>query len=148
MTFRDFQPGTAEYEESLRLRDDILRKPLGLALTEADLAHDPACFHLGSFEGTRLAAVLLLQPLDERTLQMRQVAVGREQQGRGVGSRLVAFAEQFARQRSYAIVIAHARASAVEFYRRLGYSVSDEEFIEVTIPHRVVTKRLSVAADR
>ena len=147
MTFRQFQPGTAEYEDAVRLREDILRKPLGLALTEADLAQDQGCFHLGGFEGTRLTAVLLLQPLDERTIKMRQVAVCREQQGKGVGSKLIAFAEEFARQRSDAIMIAHARVSALEFYRRLGYTVSNEEFTEVTIPHRLVTKTLPAIAD-
>ena len=36
----------------------------------------------------------------------------------------------------------YARATALDFYRRLGYAVSGEEFIEVTIPHRLVTKAL------
>ena len=44
-------------------------------------------------------------------------------------------------------MIAHARASAAEFYRRLGYSVSGDEFIEVTIPHRLVKKALLAGAD-
>ena len=59
----------------MRLREDILRKPLGLSLTKDELARDAACFHLGGFRGSQAVAVLLLQPVDEQTLQMRQVAV-------------------------------------------------------------------------
>ena len=142
MTFRPFEPGTTEYEDALRLRADILRKPLGLALTTGDLAHDPDCFHLGGFEDSRLLAVLLLQPLDALTIKMKQVAVSGERQRAGVGSQLIAFAEGFARQRGYGAMVAHARMTALDFYRRLGYSVSGEEFVEVTIPHFLVTKTL------
>ena len=139
MTFRPFEPGTAAYEDALRLREDILRQPLGLALTTGDLAQDPACFHLGGFEEARLLAVLLLQPVDAHTIK---IAVCRERQRSGVGSQLVAFAEGFARQRGYGAMVAHARVTALDFYRRLGYSVSGEEFVEVTIPHFLVTKTL------
>ena len=142
MTFRPFDPGTTEYEAALRLREDILRKPLGLALTTGDLAQDPDCFHLGGFEDSRLLAVLLLQPLDARTIKMKQVAVARERQRTGVGSQLIAYAEEFARQRGYGGMVAHARRTALDFYRRLGYSVSGGEFVEVTIPHSLVTKTL------
>ena len=142
MTFRPFEPGTTEYEEALRLRETILRAPLGLALTKAELAQDPDCFHLGGFDGTRLIAVLLLLPLDGRTIKMRQVAVSRDSQRGGIGSQLIAFAEEYARQKGYRTMVAHARATALDFYRRIGYTASGEEFIEVTVPHRLVTKTL------
>ena len=142
MIFRSFTTDTPEYQEALWLRDDIPRKPLGLALAPADLAGEGGCFHLGGFDGDRLTAVLLLQPLDARTVKMRQVAVRRDRQRGGVGSKLIAFAEEFARQQGYGTMIAHARATALDFYRRLGYAVSGGEFIEVTIPHRLVTKAL------
>ena len=35
-----------------------------------------------------------------------------------------------------------ARAIVLGFYLRLGYTASGEEFMETTIPHRLVTKAL------
>ena len=142
MNFRAFDTGTAEYPAALKLRADVLRTPLGLTLTAADLASDAACFHLGGFDGADLQAVLLLQPLDTCTVQMRQVAVRPSSQGTGVGTQLVAFAEAFARQRGYTSLLAHARETALGFYLRLGYEAEGEEFMEQTIPHRLVTKAL------
>ena len=142
MTFRQFQLGTAEHKDALRLREDILRKPLGLSLTDADLARDAGCFHLGGFDGAQIKTVLLLQPVDEQTLQMRQVAVCSEMQGTGIGTQLIAFAEELACQKSFVTMIAHARATALGFYLRLGYAVSGDEFMETTIPHRLVMKTL------
>ena len=115
---------------------------LGLSLTDADLAGDPECFHLGSFDGSQTVAVLLLQPVDGRTLQMRQVAVLPAWQGTGIGSQLIAFAEGLARQHGYSTMVAHARGTAVGFYLRIGYTAVGEEFIEQTVAHQLVTKAL------
>lgn len=142
MTFREFNLGTKEYEQALQLREAVLRIPLGLTLTEAELADEPNCRHLGGFDGERLVAVLLLRPLDEQTVKMRQVAVHPEFQNLGMGSRLVAFAEKFAKERGFTKMVAHARGTAVEFYRKAGYTTVGEDFIEQTIPHRLVTKSL------
>ena len=142
MTFRAFHLGTKEYEQAIRLREAVLRVPLGLVLTEGELADEPNCCHLGGFDGERLVAVLLLRPLDEQTVKMRQVAVHPEFQNLGMGSRLVAFAEGFAKERGFAKMVAHARGTAVDFYRKAGYATVGDEFIEQTIPHRLVTKEL------
>ena len=130
MTFCRFQPNTAEYQEALRLREDVLRTPLGLSLTPDDLTQDSECFHLGGFDGIQLTAVLLLQPLDDQTVKMRQVAVSLERQRTGTGTQLIAFAETFARQKDYGTMVAHARGTALGFYLRLGYTAVGDEFLE------------------
>ena len=68
----------------------MLRKSLRLALTESELARDQRCFHIGGFDDEKLVAVLLLEPLDRETIQMRQMAVQQEHQNRGIGSQLIA----------------------------------------------------------
>ena len=134
--------GTPAYEEELRLREAVLRAPLGLSLTTDELADESHCAHLGGFDEGRLVAVLLLKPMSPQTVKMRQVAVRPGLQGRGIGSEMVAFAEAFAMGRGYKTVIAHARGTAVEFYRGLGYATSGEPFVETTIPHILVSKEL------
>ena len=142
MTFREFNLGTKEYEQALHLREAVLRVPLGLTLTDGELADEPNCCHLGGFDRERLVAVLLLRPLDEETVKMRQVAVHPEFQNLGMGSRLVAFAESFAKERGFTKMVAHARGTAVDFYRKAGYTAVGEDFLEQTIPHRLVAKEL------
>jgi len=142
MTFREILIGTAEYQAALRLREAVLRRPLGLPFSEEDLADESRCLHLGGFDEGRLVAILLLKPMPQQTMKMRQVAVHPDLQGRGIGAALVAFAEASATARGYKTMIAHARATAVEFYRGIGYSTSGEPFIETTIPHLLVSKEL------
>ncbi len=142
MTLREFHVGTPEYDEALRLREEVLRTPLGLTLMKDELAGEAQCVHLGGFENDRLLAVLLLRPLDEHTVKMRQVAVHPDFQNRGLGFQLIAFAEQFAKERGFAKIVAHARGTALGFYRKAGYAIVGEDFVETTIPHRLVTKDL------
>lgn len=142
LTFRPFAITTPEYAAALRLREEVLRRPLGLRFSDADLAAESVCFHLGAFDGALPVAVLLLQPLDSGTIQMRQVAVDPAWQGCGIGTRLIAFAETFARAEGCQRLLAHARATTLGFYEKLGYAATGPEFIETTIPHRLVSRRL------
>jgi predicted GNAT family N-acyltransferase len=52
------------------------------------------------------------------------------------------FAENVARDLGYKKLCMHARKTATGFYQKLGYSVTGEEFVEVTIPHYTMEKSL------
>ena len=39
-------------------------------------------------------------------------------------------------RRGYTRIYMHARAVALEFYKKQGYEIFGDEFIEATIPHR------------
>ena len=142
MTFREFSVGTDAYHQSRELRERVLRKPLGLVLSAVDVDADDRSFHLGCFVDTRLVGSLLLIPLSNNNARLRQVAVRPEDQRRGVGSQLLAFAERFARERGYLRLQAHARISALKFYQAAGYVASGELFLEVNLEHQLVTKDL------
>jgi predicted GNAT family N-acyltransferase len=66
---------------------------------------------------------------------MRQVAVAAAMQGKGVGARLVAASEDFAKEHGFQKITLHARETAVLFYERIGYQKIGERFEEVGIPH-------------
>lgn len=142
MTFRSVALGSAEYRAAIRLRETVLRAPLGLVLSAEELAVEPACQHFVALAETEVIATLLLMPLDAETVKMRQVAVHPSRQGSGIGAGLVRFAEEAARERGFLRLIAHARATALPFYRRLGYTIEGVPFLENTIPHQLVSKAL------
>ena len=139
--FRGYAHGSADYQAALDLRLEVLRSPLGLTFDPADLAKEASEIHLGAFEGDRLVATLILIPHGDEA-KMRQVAVAPDRQGQGIGGKLVAFSEDFARAAGFSAMALHARETAVEFYERLGYTAYGEPFIEVTIPHRAMRREL------
>lgn len=134
--------GSPKYHDTVSLRDTILRKPLGLDFSEDQLHEESSSFHVACYFKDALAGCLVLQPDGDRSLKMRQVAVSNKHQGLGIGRAMVAFSEQFAREKGYTRICMHARETAVGFYLRLGYEVEGEPFEEVTIPHRSMFKEI------
>lgn len=138
-----FEFGTPAYDESVRLRDDILRKPLELHFFAEDLAKEYDQIHIGYYDNNAvMLGCLILHPLDETTVKMRQVAVAAAQQGKGIGRKMVAFSEVYARQNGYTKMTLHARLVACPFYDNLGYQRIGEQFEEVNIPHFKMEKVL------
>ena len=138
----DFAFGTEAYRESVRLRAAVLRTPLGLSWMSSDFEAEDVSYHLGAFRGERLVGTLILRPREAGVLQMRQVAVAPDEQGHGVGAALVRYAEQVAAARGYLTIAANARMAVIGFYRKLGYRVVGESFVQVGIPHVPITKAL------
>jgi len=130
------------YALTVALRDRLLRRPLGLYFSEAQLAAEAEEFHLTAWEGDLLVGCLCLKPIDAFTLQMRQVAILEEKQGQGIGQQLVVFAENFAREHLFQKMILHARNTAIPFYHKLGYTPVGDPFIEVTLVHQAFEKTL------
>lgn len=133
-----------EYGEELDLRNRILRVPLGMNLFDENLDREKNDFHLGAFAEGKLVGVLILTPVSDQVLKMRQVAIEFDFQGRGVGKELVQFSEKFALKRGFSKLELHARDSAVAFYLKLKYQPVGEEFTEVGIPHRKMEKDLAL----
>jgi predicted GNAT family N-acyltransferase len=130
------------YALCVALRRDVLRKPLGLEFTVDQLAAESRSLHLAAFDGDVLVGCLMLAPKDRHTVQMRQVAVRQDHQGKGLGAIMVRESEVAARYHSFKRMVLNARETAVPFYLKLGYKAVGEPFIEVGIPHRKMEKAL------
>jgi ribosomal protein S18 acetylase RimI-like enzyme len=79
---------------------------------------------------------------DSQTVRLRQMAVLNALQGKGIGKALMLFAENLARDRGFRKIIMHARKNAVGFYEKMGYSSIGDEFIEISLPHFLMEKKL------
>lgn len=134
---------TPEFDDAVRLRYEVLRKPLGLEYTPEQLAAEYDNYHLAAYANNgQLLGYLNLTPLEGVAIKMRQVAVAPHAQGMGVGRKLVEASEDLARRLGYQAMVLHARETAVAFYEKLGYKVVGERFEEVTIPHFYMEKPL------
>jgi predicted GNAT family N-acyltransferase len=135
--------GTPEYDDTVRLRDQVLRIPLGLTFTTEQLSAEYMDIHLAAYDPHwRLVGCLILTEKDPSTVKMRQVVVEPTLQRSGVGRVLVAYSETIARQRGYQYMVLNARDTAIPFYERLGYLTEGQPFEEVGIPHHSMTKQL------
>lgn len=142
MALKIIDHGTAEYRQMVKLRDDILRKPLGLRFTEDELEAEKDNLLIAAFEDERILGCCMLVEEKPGVARLRQMAVLNDLQGKGIGRALMNFAENIARDRGFKHIRMHARSNAVGFYEKVGYRAIGEPFMEVTIPHFIMEKKL------
>ncbi|MBS1574126.1 MAG: GNAT family N-acetyltransferase [Bacteroidetes bacterium] len=142
MALKIIDHGTKEYQQMVKLREDILRKPLGLSFTPEELEEEKDNMLIAAFEDDRILGCCMLVEEEPGVVRMRQMAVLNDLQGKGIGRALMQFAENIARDHGYKSIMMHARKHAVGFYEKMGYKVKGGEFTEVTIPHLAMEKTL------
>ena len=144
ITYRQITTVDREYEAEKALRNRVLRAPLGLTLSEEDVRGEAQQIHvLALDERGEVVGCVLVAPSADGTARIRQMAVQEDFRGKGIGVGLMAQAETIACALPARKVTMHARLSARGFYERLGYRVTSEPFIEVTIPHVAMEKTLN-----
>ncbi|KAJ3190339.1 hypothetical protein HDU85_000635 [Gaertneriomyces sp. JEL0708] len=143
-----------EFKDALDLRENVLRKPLGLSLADEDITVEEHNIHFAAFllpsspgAATTLVGTVQFVPVSATTAKLRQMAVSPDHQGLGIGRKLIQESEQCLQESGLTKVIAHARLNACRFYEKLGYRVVGDVFEEVGIEHMRVEKDLKNVAD-
>lgn len=132
-----------KYQQVLDLRQQVLRAPLGLNLFDEDLLAEHDQYTLVAMQDEKIIACLMLKIIEPSVIKLRQMAVAELQQGKGIGSLLIGYAENFCKLNGYEVIELHARKSAIDFYTKLNYKLIGEEFEEVGVPHYKMEKHLA-----
>jgi predicted GNAT family N-acyltransferase len=129
-----------DYWELVRLRDEILRKPLNFAFTKEELLAEDKQIHFGIFQDNIALVCMVLVPQEGGKMKMRQVCVAPQSQGQKLGKRLLVHCEEFAKKEGFTMMHCHARDTAKDFYLSQGYTIKGEVFEEVGIEHYYMFK--------
>ncbi|HUC82093.1 MAG TPA: GNAT family N-acetyltransferase [Flavisolibacter sp.] len=143
MQLRILQTGTKAYDEMVTLRVKVLLDPVGIPRSYINPEKEAADVLIGAFENDQLLGCCVLTHVDDTTLQLRQMAVDNTLHKKGIGAAIVAFAEAIAKEKGYQTLMMHARDTVLDFYRKSGYHITGEPFVEVGIGHHRMEKRLS-----
>ncbi|MBL0233452.1 MAG: GNAT family N-acetyltransferase [Chitinophagaceae bacterium] len=142
MALKIIDHGSKEYQQMVKLREDVLRKPLGLGFAPGELEGEKDNMLIAAFEDETILGCCMLVEENPQIVRLRQMAVLNDLQGKGIGRAIMNFAENLARDRGYKTLSMHARKNAIGFYEKMGYKVASDPFTEVTLPHVVMEKKL------
>lgn len=142
MEFKLINWGSTEYDEMVALRDEVLRKPLGLHFSEDYLAEESSDILIAGYLKGVMAGCCILRTISDEVLQLKQMAVRTGFQNEGIGLKIISFAEETARNIGHCRIFMHARKEASGFYKKAGYQIIGDEFEEVGIPHVMMIKEL------
>jgi N-acetylglutamate synthase-like GNAT family acetyltransferase len=142
MPIKQIDHGTKEYTQMVELRKEILRRPLGLTFDAKELEREKDDILIAALEEDKMLGCCLLTKVDNQCVRLRQMAVQNNLQGKGIGATMMNYAENVARDAGYNKIIMHARKTTTPFFEKLGYKITGNEFVEITIPHYIMEKRL------
>ncbi|MGJ8732762.1 MAG: GNAT family N-acetyltransferase [Cellulophaga sp.] len=137
-------------KETYPVRQPILRanRPISSCkFTGDDLE---TTLHIGAYLNSGIVGVAtLLQAqnstiLDASAYQLRGMAITGEQQGKGVGKKIITYAETILKEKGVLLLWMNARESAIPFYTKCGYTKDGSIFdIDKVGPHIVMFKKLN-----
>ncbi len=142
MALKQIDHGSKAYSQMVQLRMEILRKPLGLSFISEELEQEKNDILIAAFDEDEILGCCILTAIDNSRIRLRQMAVQKNVQGKGIGESIISFAENIARDKGYKILTMHARNTAIGFYEKFGYTVKGAQFEEVKTAHHVMEKKL------
>lgn len=87
-------------------------------------------------------ATARLMPYEQGSVKVQRVAVLRSVRGQGYGAAIMRVLEELATKQNYQQVVLDAQCHAEDFYKKLGYAVVSDKFMEAGIEHVRMRKPL------
>jgi N-acetylglutamate synthase-like GNAT family acetyltransferase len=142
MTITTIEHNSQEYEQMTDLRIRALLEPIGVPSGYIEPEKEKNDFLIGAFEEKEIIGCCVLTPGVNGLIQLRQMAVRPDLQGKRIGAAIIQFAEDVARMNGFSVLMMHARNPVIEFYKKGGYEITGDEFFEVGIGHHKMQKSL------
>jgi predicted GNAT family N-acyltransferase len=129
------------WSEAVKLRERILRIPLGEKFTIQELEEEKNHHHIIGIYNGDLVATAVLVP-EEFAMKMQRVVVSENLRNLNIGSLMSVYCETLTQKEGYKTLYCHARDSAVNFYLKNNYKAEGDYFNEDGIPHLKMIKSL------
>ena len=137
--FKIIKYGGSEHAEAILLRKKVLYETRGILAS--DYNEEDTHVQIAGFANNIIIATCSLVPEGDHC-RMRYVAISSDIQGAGIGSKMLLFFEDHARNKGFKSIYCHARDTAMNFYTKNGYKTEGDIFEQVTIPHIKMRKTL------
>ena len=132
-----------EWIEYYDLRYRVLREPWNQPIGSERNEGDASEQHFALYKGINLFAVGRLDKCEGEKLQIRFMAVEKNEQGSGYGKMLMIEMEKYCRNNKVNEIILHARESAIPFYEKLSYQLQEPSYkLFGEIQHYLMSKKL------
>ena len=119
--------------EAFSVRHPVLRPGKSIESCHFEGDDLDSTIHFGFFEAENLSGIISVFKNNhaffaQNQFQIRGMAVLKAHQKKGIGAKLVRFAEQYIQKQNGILIWFNARIIAVGFYEKLGYQIIGDSF--------------------
>ncbi len=125
---------TIEAQMTYAIRHSVLRPHQRLDDCKYDTDEKEHSFHIGAFDKGKLVTIasFCIEQYDgfdySNQYRLRAMATISDYRNRGIGRQVVAFGEDILRKRHVPIIWCKARTSALNYYKKLGFTTYGTSF--------------------
>lgn len=112
---------TIIYNDSLTIRNELLRLPIGKNIFSEDLNIEKENVFFGAFKDEQIIGTLSFFEVSPHTAQLTAFAVTKEFQKKGVGKKLIDNLIEHLKNQGYKEIVVNAREEAVGFYKKCDF---------------------------
>lgn len=138
--FKTVAYGSPEYNALLVVREEVLRRPMGQTLSAQDVEGEEEQIHIIGLLDNKIVCGLVAKIIGPEQWQFRQIYVVEALQGQGVGYSLLHYGEALAQLEGVKQIVIHSRIEIAGFYAKCGYTYTDSEYFDSSVPHRIMIK--------
>lgn len=131
-----------EFNEAIKLRYELLRLPLNLPEGSEVDELETSAVTIIALKKEQIIGTGRIHSVDEKTMQIRFMAVRKDFQNKRIGAKILVALEQIALLKKVSEIILNARNEIKHFYIKNGYTVIGEPFESVGICHVSMSKIL------
>lgn len=134
-----------ERQAAFAVRWEVFVQEQGVPLEEELDSYDAEALHfIAEYSATKeIVATARLIHKEPGIGKVGRVAVRKAYRGRGVGTKIMQFIENFATERNFRQLMLDAQLQAIPFYEKLGYTAEGDIFLDAGIEHRRMIKQLA-----
>ncbi|WP_271399212.1 GNAT family N-acetyltransferase [Salinicoccus roseus] len=129
------------YNQCLEIRKRVFVEEQNVPMDREVDEYEDTATHILLIDDEPIGTVRY-RPVSEDMIKVERMAVLPEERGRKLGFKLMEFVHDHAREHGYTRAKLGAQVHAIDFYRKLGYTVSSDEFEDAGIPHVYMEKAL------
>ncbi|MCB0410451.1 MAG: GNAT family N-acetyltransferase [Flavobacteriales bacterium] len=115
-----------DFKKIMDLRYEILRKPWNQSYESSSDGNESETYNAFIEANNKAIACGRLQLNSDEIAQIRYMAVSNENQGQGLGAKILIALEQKVKEIGVKKIELHARENAVAFYKKHGYAVKEK----------------------
>ncbi len=129
------------YNQCLEIRKRVFVEEQNVPMDREVDEYEDTATHILLIDDEPIGTVRY-RPASDDMIKVERMAVLPEERGRKLGFKLMEFVHDHAREHGYTRAKLGAQVHAIDFYRKLGYTVSSDEFEDAGIPHVYMEKAL------
>lgn len=134
------------YQDSLALREKVLRKPLGLEVSSEQIKNESLKnYHHYCVKKDNAVVAALTMKINPSSIQICQIATLNNYQCKGYGSAVLEYAEkELSRLFPKKGFVVFSRINSVSFYLKMGYEFKNKKtYTIIGLDHRLMKKTVT-----